>query len=69
MVWRLARTPSGMTVTAYWHPRRDTKVRLAAQIRQQRQTSHRLAARDGIPNRRRLGSQLAPRMGRPAVNA
>jgi hypothetical protein len=60
MVWRLARTPSGITVTAFWHPRREAMIELARPERTQRQEIRRQAARAGIVNRRRLGSVCVP---------
>lgn len=61
MVWRLARTPAGITVAAFWHPRRDMKVSLAHPIRGQRLERRRTAERTGVTNRRRLGSRPSPR--------
>src|SRR6185369_10876664 len=60
MVWRLARTPSGITVTALWHPRREEMIELARPERTERQEIRRQAARSGIVNRRRLGSVCVP---------
>jgi hypothetical protein len=60
MVWRLARTPSGITVTALWHPRREDMIELARPERTERQEIRRQAARAGIVNRRRLGGVTVP---------
>jgi hypothetical protein len=60
MVWRLARTPSGITVTALWHPRRDEMIALASPERTQRQEVRLDAARSGIVNRRRIGRLTVP---------
>jgi hypothetical protein len=60
MVWRLARTPSGITVTALWHPRREDMIELAQPERIERQENRREAVRAGIVNRRRLGSVCVP---------
>jgi hypothetical protein len=59
-VWRLARTPSGITMTAIWHPRRDHMIEIAQPPRQARHEQRRRAAAAGIPNRRRMN-------GRPSV--
>jgi hypothetical protein len=56
MVWRLARTPSGITMTAVWHPRRDAMITIAQPSRQARLEQRRRAAAAGIPNRRRMGT-------------
>jgi hypothetical protein len=60
MVWRLARTPSGITVSALWHPRRDVMIELARPQRAERQELRRRAARSGILNRRRVGNMTVP---------
>lgn len=60
IVWRLARTPSGITVTAIWHPRRDVMVELALPSRHARLEQRRLAIIAGIVNRRRLGRFCIP---------
>jgi hypothetical protein len=72
MVWRLARTPSGITVTALWHPRREEMIELARPERTERQEIRRQAARSGIVNRRRLGGVTVPhsvRGGQMAASA
>lgn len=56
MVWRLARTPSGITVSALWHPRRGAMIALGRPIRAGRQERRRVAAGGGIVNRRRMGT-------------
>lgn len=60
MVWRLARTPSGITVTAIWHPDRSRKVAIARVPRALRQERRRRAAAAGIENRRRVGHLTVP---------
>jgi hypothetical protein len=57
MVWRLARTPSGITISALWHPRRDAMIDLARPMRSERQKRRTLAARAGIVNRRQVGGR------------
>jgi hypothetical protein len=56
MIWRLERTPSGITMTAVWHPRREEMIVLAQPVRRARQERRRRAAAAGIANRRRMGS-------------
>lgn len=60
MVWRLARTPGGITMTAIWHPRRERMIDLAARTRSDRRESRRQAAAAGIANRRRIGRLTVP---------
>jgi hypothetical protein len=60
MVWRLERTPSGITMTALWHPHREEMIDLALPARRDRQERRRQAAAAGIPNRRRMGSLSVP---------
>jgi plasmid stabilization system protein ParE len=67
MVWRLARTPSGITVAAVWHPRRDQMIALAQAPRADRQQRRRLAARAGIVNRRRVGHITVPNYTVPSI--
>jgi len=63
MIWRLVRTPAGIIVTAFWHPRREAKMSIARAPRLQRQERRQRAERAGIENRRRLGSRPSPRPG------
>jgi hypothetical protein len=67
LVWRLSRTPSGLTVTSYWHPERNELVRLAAAPRRLRQE----AALSSGPrtNRRRLGRIAFEDLRRPRAYA
>jgi hypothetical protein len=60
MVWRLSRTPSGITMTAIWHARRDRMIALALPARSARQERRRRAAAAGIQNRRRVGTFTVP---------
>jgi hypothetical protein len=60
VVWRLRRTPSGIMVTAMWHPRRDAMIEAARPARAARLEQHRQAAKAGIVNRRRLGGRCIP---------
>jgi hypothetical protein len=60
MVWRLSRTPSGITMTALWDPRRERMIEIASPVRQDRQEQRRRAAAAGIPNRRRMGTHSVP---------
>ncbi len=60
MVWRLARTPSGITMTAIWHARRERMIDLARPPRASRQERRRRAAAEGIQNRRRVGARTVP---------
>jgi hypothetical protein len=62
MVWRLTRIPSGITVTAVWHPQRDEMIEMAQPVRRERQERRRRAAEAGIPNRRRMGSFTVPNL-------
>jgi hypothetical protein len=55
LAWRLARTPSGLTITAFWHPRLETKVALALAVRMDRRDRRRQAGSAAAINRRRLG--------------
>ena len=60
MTWRLARTPSGITVTSIWHARREVMIELALPARRARLEQRRLATAAGIANRRRLGRFCIP---------
>lgn len=67
MVWRLARTPGGITMSAIWHPRREEMIAIAQPARRDRQEQRRRAAAKGIPNRRRMGRLAAPNPDRATV--
>src|SRR5206468_8712000 len=56
VVWRLERTRAGITVSAFWHPDRDARVRLALVPRQARIERYRAYALGPLDNRRRLGT-------------
>jgi hypothetical protein len=60
MVWRLARTPSGITMTAIWNARRERMIELARPTRLERQDRRRRAAQAGVVNRRRVGGMTVP---------
>jgi hypothetical protein len=60
MVWRLARTPSGITVTAFWHARREVMIEMARPARRARLERRRLAIEAGVANRRRIGRRCIP---------
>jgi hypothetical protein len=62
MVWRLARRPSGITISAMWHPRRDEMIELARPVRSQRQQRRTSAVHAGVVNRRRMGSITVPHL-------
>jgi len=62
MVWRLSRTPSGITMSAIWHPRRDRMITVASPTRDARQERRRQAAEAGVQNRRRVGRQTVPNL-------
>src|SRR4051794_17598768 len=53
MIWRLARTPSGITITAVWHSRREKMIEMGRRTREERVERRRRAAAAGIVNRRR----------------
>src|SRR3954468_23412308 len=48
IVWRIARTPSGITLTALWHSRRERMIELALPVRTDRQEVRRRAAAAGM---------------------
>src|SRR5438093_12949453 len=56
IVWRLERTRAGITVSAFWHPDRDSRIKLALVPRQARIERFRAFARDPRGNRRRSGT-------------
>jgi hypothetical protein len=60
MVWRLARTPSGITMTAIWHVRRERMIQIAQPARTDRQERRRRAVAAGVQNRRRVGGLTVP---------
>ena len=60
MVWRLTRTPSGITMTAFWHAKRERMIESALPIRFERQQRRQRAAAAGIENRRRVGRLTVP---------
>jgi hypothetical protein len=60
MVWRLARTPSGITITGFWHPLRQAMIELARPIRLERNERRARLAGAGVVNRRRTGAGSVP---------
>ena len=60
IIWRLARTPSGITITGLWHPRRQAMIDLGQPVRLLRNERRARLAGAGVENRRRMGTGAVP---------